>query len=128
MIPFRPFIRDESGSITIVTLFVVLSLLMSLASFTQIYLTEKQFTELERIQLQHHTLHQMTYQLVFNQVNQQATLSLSGQFTFPNGSSTYMLTTMNDLTLLYIDSRTPDAFTVRHYYTIPEAAFLFNEP
>ncbi len=128
MIPLRPFIRDSSGSITIVTLFVVLGLLLSLTSLMQIYLTEKQFAELERIQLQHHALHQMTYQLVLNQVNQADSPSLTGAFTFPNGSTTYTLTNMNDLALLYIDSRTPDRFTVRLYYTLPEAATLFNEP
>ncbi|MGM0523092.1 MAG: competence type IV pilus minor pilin ComGG [Bacillota bacterium] len=128
MTPLRSFIRDDSGSITIVTLFIVLGLLMSLTSLMQIYLTEKQFAELERMQLQHHSLHQMTYQLVLNQVNQEVLTPLTGQFTFPNGSTTYTLTEMNDLFLLYIDSRTPEPFTVRHYYALPEAEILFNEP
>jgi hypothetical protein len=94
----------------------------------QIYVTEKQFAELEQVQIQHHSLHQMTYQRVLNQVNQEVLTPLTGQFTFPNGSTTYTITEINELVLLYIDSRTPEPFTVRHYYALPEAAILFNEP
>ncbi|WP_062319158.1 hypothetical protein [Halolactibacillus sp. JCM 19043] len=65
-----PSLRDDQGSVTILALFVVIGLLLSLTSLTTVYLTEKQFTELERVQLNHHSLHQMTYQLVLNQVNQ----------------------------------------------------------
>lgn len=128
MIPLRSFIRNDSGSITIVTLFIALGLLLSLTALMQMYVTEKQFSELEKVQIQHHSLHQMTYQRVLNQVNQELPTALTGQFTFPNGSSTYTITEINELVLLYIDSRTPDSYSVRHYYPLPEAAALFNEP
>jgi hypothetical protein len=128
MTPLHSFGRDDAGSITIVTLFVILGLLLSLASITHIYLTEKQFAELERVQIQHHSLHQMTYQLVLNQVTLEEPPSLTGQFIFPNGSTTYSITQTNNLTLLYINSRTSHPFNVRHYYTLPEATSLFNEP
>ncbi|GEM00478.1 ComG operon protein 7 [Halolactibacillus halophilus] len=128
MTPLRSFNRDESGSITIVTLFVILGLFLSLSSLMQMYITEKQFAALEQVELQHRSLHQMTYQLVLNQVNQEVPTAFTGQFSFPNGVTTYTISKIDALVLLYIDSQTPDSYSVRNYYALPEAAALFNEP
>lgn len=122
MILLFPSLRDEKGSVTILTLFVVMGLLLASTSLTTVYLTEKQFIELERVQLNHHSLHQMTYQLVLNQVNQtESPPPQFGQFIFPTGTTRYTLSKINNQALLYIDSQTTDTFSMRYYYALPEA-------
>ncbi|GEM04406.1 hypothetical protein HMI01_13940 [Halolactibacillus miurensis] len=123
-----PSLRDDQGSVTILALFVVIGLLLSLTSLTTVYLTEKQFTELERVQLNHHSLHQMTYQLVLNQVNQtEVPPAKFGQFTFPTGTTRYSLSKINNQALLYIDSQTTDTFSMRYYYALPEAMIWLTD-
>lgn len=116
------FIRNEAGSMTLLTLIVIQGLLCTLSLMMILYDTEKQFSELELTQLTHHSLHQMTYQTVINQLTTHETISeLPNPLHFPHGQATYAIHTIEDQHLLYIESSTEPHYRVRRYYPVNKA-------
>lgn len=112
--------HSERGFLTIMTLFILSGLLLALSSMATLYITEKNFSELELQQQMHTSLHQMTYQSVVNEKNQAGIpySEQSGMYSFPIGTTYFSIVNNNGHFLLYVDSQTADNFTVKQYYLL----------